>query len=86
MSDDGVITILPTNLNIRQPLGNDEFLLVGPFLHIDDFMVFHEGTAYLDSVGDVAELSRTVTSNHESVRVVVVIGCLCRCHRQQGKD
>lgn len=75
--DDGVVTILTAYLDIRQPLWDDEFLLIGAFLDKDDFMILHKGTAYLDSVSDVAELPCTVTCHDEGIGIVIVVGSLC---------
>ena len=66
-----LVTVFTANLNVLQPLGNDEFLLVNAFLDENHFVVVHESTAYLDSLVNVSELSGAVASHDDGVRVVV---------------
>ena len=59
--DDSLVTVLTTNLNICQPLWDDQFLLIGSFLHIDDLMVLHKRTAHLYGFGHITELPSTIS-------------------------
>ena len=71
VSDDGMIAVLTANLNVVDPRRNDEFLFVNTPFDKDDLVVIHEGAAHLDGIVDVAELSCSIASNEDGVRVVV---------------
>lgn len=73
-SDNGVVTVFTVDLNVGQPLGDNEFLLVSAFLNEDDLVVFHKGTTHLDSIADVTELACAIAADHEGVRIVIVLG------------
>ena len=73
VGDDGLVTVLAADLDIGEPLGNDELLLIGAPLDKDDFMVLHEGAADFQRLVDGAELSCAVASHKDGVRVVEVL-------------
>ena len=71
VSDDGIIAVFATYLNVVNPRWNDEFLFVNAPLDKDDLVVIHEGTTHLDGVVDVSELAWSIASNKDGVRIVV---------------
>ena len=71
VGDDGIIAVFPTNLDVINPRRNNEFLFVNTSFDKDDLVVIHEGTTHLDGVVDVSELSCSIASNEDGVRVVV---------------
>ena len=73
VGDDGVVAILAADLDVLQPLGNDELLLVDATLHVDHFLIVHEGAAYLDGLANGKELARAVGSYDDGVGVVIVL-------------
>ena len=75
--DDGLVATLAIELNVGQRLRDDQFLLVGTFLDIDDFMIVHEGTAHLNGLAYIAELSRSVAGHHQRVRIIIGVGTVC---------
>ena len=72
--DDGLVAVLAANLDVLNPLGHDNLLLVRAFLDKDDLMVVGESTADLYGVADVTKLTCAVASHKERVRAVVGIG------------
>ena len=74
--DNGVVAVFAANLNVGEPLRDDEFLLVRAFLDEDDLVVLHKRTAHFDGLVDVAEFARAVASHKERVGVVVTFS-LC---------
>ena len=74
VGDDGLVAVLAADLDVLQPLRDDELLLVGAALDEDDLVVVHEGAAHLDGVGDGAELSCAVAGDDDGVGVIVLAG------------
>ena len=72
VGDDGALGTLTTDLDILQPLRDDELLLVGAVLHEDDLVVVHESATNLNGFVNSSELSRAVTCYDEGVGVVVL--------------
>ena len=70
--DDGLVAVLTAELDVGEPLRDDEFLLIRTFLNIDDLMVLHKGAADLNGLTDVSELSRAVAADDEGVGVVIL--------------
>ena len=83
VGDDGRIHVLSAELDILEPRGDDELLLIRTFLNIYNLVVIHEGTAHLDGFVNGAEFSCTVSCYDDGVWVVV-LAC-CRDGRGEGK-
>ena len=74
--DDRLVAVFTAYLYVVEPGGNDKLLLVDTLLDEYHLVVFHEGAAYLNGLGNVAELGRSVTGHEESVGIVILAGCL----------
>ena len=75
--DDRLVAVLATYLYIVEPRGNVNLLLVDALLDKYHLVVFHEGTAHLDSFGNIAELCRAVAGHEDCVGIIVLAGSLC---------
>ena len=84
IGDDGLLLAFTANLDVLQPLGNDQLLFVGTVLYEDHFVIVHKGPAYLDGFVDGTELSRAVACHENCIRIVVAF-CLC-CDRKCYSD
>ena len=71
VGDDGLVAVLATEFDVLEPLGDDEFFLIGTFLYIDDFVVVHEGAADFYGFVDGTELAGAVARHDDRIGIVV---------------
>ena len=77
VGDNGALGTLTADLDVLQPLGDDEFLFVGAVLHEDNLVVVHESATDLDGFVNGAELSCAVACYDQGVGVVVLASSVC---------
>ena len=75
VGDDGLHGVFAANLNMLQPLRNNQLFFVYTALDKDDFVIIHKGTTHLEGFADGAELPSAVTGYDDGVGVIVV-GCV----------
>ena len=74
VGDDGLVAVFPTNLDVGEPRGDNELLLIDALFDEYHFVIVHEGAAHLDGIIDVAELAGAVAGDEERVGIVILVG------------
>ena len=77
IGNDGLVAVFADNLDVGEPRGDDDLLLVCAFLDEDHLFVFHEGSADLYGIVEGMELGTAVFGNIERVGVVVLTARCC---------
>lgn len=72
--DDGGITVFTAELDVRQPRGDDEFLVIGSFLDKDHLMIVHESATDFHGIGDGMERGTAVLCDKQGIGVVIRVG------------